>query len=190
MLCGRARFVGGEEGRADLYSLRTQCERGDDPAGVGDAARCDHGRPYLLDGDPDERQCSEQGVLRGSEEGSAMTARFGTRRDDDVDARLVECYGFVRGRGGPEGDDSAVPEGGENALVGDAEGEAESRRPYVEDRRGLVLEPRGEALGLWRCSDTHLFVERRKSPDRRVEALAGHLGFGQVVIRDPEVQRE
>ena len=123
VLGGRCRFVGGEERRADLHSLGTQRKRGDDPPGVGDAAGGDDRRPYLLDGDPDQRQRPDQRVLRLRQEGSAMTARLGSRRDDDVDAGLVESHCLVGRRGGPEGDDSGVPEGGEHTLVGDAEDE-------------------------------------------------------------------
>jgi hypothetical protein len=190
VLGGRPRFVGGEERGADLHSVGTQRKRGDDPPGIGDAAGCDDRRRHLLDRDPDERQRSDQRVLRRREEGSAMTARLGSGRDDDVDAGLVERHCLIRRRGGREGDDSGVPEGGEHTLVGDAEDDAECRRPSLEDRFGLVLEGCGEALGIrWR-GDTELGVQRLQPPDRRVEALTGHLALGQVVGGDPEVQRE
>ena len=104
VLSGRCRFVGGEEGRADLRSLGTQRKRRDDPAGVGDAAGCDDPRSYLLDDDPDQRQRPDQRLLRPRQERSARAARLGTRRDGDVDPGLVERHRLVGSGRGPERD--------------------------------------------------------------------------------------
>ena len=58
----------------------------------------------------DERQRPDERVLGRAQERAAMPARLGARRDDDVDAGLVERDGLVGRRRGPERDDPALAE--------------------------------------------------------------------------------
>ena len=148
------------------------------------------GARHLGGDDRDERQRADERVLGHPEEGAAMPARLRARRDNHIDARVVERHGFVGRRGRPEGDDPALAQRIEQPGVRDAEHEAERRGTCLQDRLGLLLEARGEALRIRRRLRTHLVVDRPQPRDRVVEAGAGHLGLGEIVVRHPEVERE
>ena len=181
---------GGQEGGAELHALRAEAEGGGDASAVGKAAgRDDRGTDFGGD-DGHERQRPDERVLGGAQERSAVPAGLGARGDDDVDAGLIEGDGLVGRRRGPERHDAVLAGLLEQAGVRHAEDEAERGRGCAKHRLGLLDEARREAVGKGRRLDPELVVERLQPADRGGEALGRHLRLRQIMVRDPQVQRE
>ena len=88
----RAALPREQKAGADLRRLRSERQRGDDAAAVGDATRGDDGNRDSVDDLRHERQGSDERglVVRAEPERRAVPARLGSLRDDDVDPRGLD----------------------------------------------------------------------------------------------------
>ena len=185
-----AGFLGCEEGGSYLHAFRAEHERRCDSARVGDTSCGDDRRPNLLRDDSDERHRADERVFGLGEERAAMPTRFRARRNDHVDACLVQRESLVRSDSRADRDDPASAAGLQHVVARNTKDEAQRSRCRRDDRLDLLLERRGESIGIVRRAHGELLVEGAQAVHRPGEPFLRHLCLGYIVRGHPEVDRE
>ena len=187
---GRPGFRAGEERRAELRRLRAERQRGPDAAPVDDAAGRDHRCLHPIGDHGRQSEGAHERFLRPGEEGGAVAAGLEPGREDQVDAGLVDGARLgQRGRGADRCDLSS-PALGQDRGGGDAEDEAEDRRPCLEQGLDLLVEARVIVCRRLGPAEAQLAEPGLEHRPGALELSPARLPATGIVVRDPKVQGE
>src|SRR5690348_2064174 len=139
-----------QEYRSHLHGLCAKSQGGDYAARICDATGGNHWHVDHVGNLRDERKSACKRILRGAEERTAVASGFESGSNDGVDARVVQCCGFIWGGCTADGDDAFRA-----ALIQDfsrwnSYDETEDRHFCIQQRAGLILKSQWRIwLVLW-----------------------------------------
>ena len=98
-----ARFLTRQKSRANLHALRAQGHSGDNAPAISNAASGDDRGFHPVSNLGDQRKGSRQRIFGCTQEGGAMTTRFKTGYDDQINVGLFQRQRFGQGGGRADG---------------------------------------------------------------------------------------
>ncbi|MBL9183905.1 MAG: hypothetical protein JNN17_17320 [Verrucomicrobiaceae bacterium] len=183
-------FLAGEKSGSDLHRVGTELKGRPDAMGLRDASGRDHRPARDFSHLRHERKRARERVLGRTQEARTMSACIGTRRDDHIDAGLIECGGFFERRSGTHGQNAALGAFKQDFGIWDAKHETEHLGAQFENHLHLLLK---REIVRWldgRHRNAETFINRRKLPQTERVMLRCHHFCAWIMSRYPQVDVE
>ncbi len=145
-----SRLFAGKKDRPHLHTFGTERETCNDAAGIRDSSSCYDGYLHRIHDLRYQRERACEGIFRGAQERSAMSASLKSGCHNHIDTGLIQSDGLVRCCRGADRENALAMALFENFLRRNAEDERESRDLRIEQNAHLIFEAKRFVWGvLW-----------------------------------------